>query len=68
MKDSTKTTGTSKPCGKSSDTKEDRKMSDKENDENVIDPPSNDGGNKADLDSSEENAKAIDPPSNDGGN
>ena len=42
-------------------------MSDKENDENVIDPPSNDGGNKAESDSSEDEA-AIDPPSNDGGN
>ncbi|PYS69143.1 MAG: hypothetical protein DMF69_17915 [Acidobacteria bacterium] len=67
MKDSTKTTGTSNTSGKCSDTREDRKMSEKEFDENAIDPPSNDGGGKAEPDASEDKA-AIDPPSNDGGN
>jgi len=42
-------------------------MSDPET-EKMADPPSNDGGNKAELDAPEENAAAADPPSNDGGN
>jgi hypothetical protein len=67
MKDSTNPLGP-RTSGKRSDTKEDSQMVEKENDENLIDPPSNDGGNKAELDSGEEMSPAIDPPSNDGGN
>ena len=44
-------------------------MSEREN-EQLIDPPENQGGGKAELDGAEESAAAaaIDPPSNDGGN
>jgi hypothetical protein len=44
-------------------------MSDRETEENMIDPPSNQGGGgDMNLDSPAEDAAAIDPPSNDGGN
>lgn len=52
----------------SSDSKEDPKMSDRENEENMIDPPENQGGGSMNLDSPAEDKAAIDPPSNDGGN
>jgi hypothetical protein len=57
------------PREKSSNAKENTKMSEREN-EQLIDPPENQGGGgKAELDGAEESAAAaIDPPSNDGGN
>jgi hypothetical protein len=56
------------PREKISNSKENTKMSEREN-EQLIDPPENQGGGgKAELDGAEESAAAIDPPSNDGGN
>jgi hypothetical protein len=43
-------------------------MSDEERDDQLIDPPENQGGGDLNRDAQEEEAKAIDPPSNDGGN
>ena len=72
MKDSNDTKGNPNPVGKRSDPKEDPKMSDRENDQNFVDPPENQpGGGRAEemeLDGTEGGAKAVDPPSNDGGN
>lgn len=43
-------------------------MSDTEKDEQMVDPPENQGGGgKAEMDSTEAEAAAVDPPSNDGG-
>ena len=66
MKDSSTTGSDSRED--SSDYKEDPKMSDRENEENMIDPPENQGGGSMNLDSPAEDKAAIDPPSNDGGN
>ena len=66
MKDSSTTGSDSRE--NSSDSKEDPKMSDRETEENMIDPPSNQGGGDMNLDAPAEEAAAIDPPSNDGGN
>ena len=72
MKDSNDTKGNPNPIGKSSDSKEDSKMPDRENDENFVDPPENQGGGgkaeEMDLDGTEGGSRAVDPPSNDGGN
>ena len=44
-------------------------MSDSTKDEELVDPPDNQGGGgKAGADSPEDEAVAVDPPSNDGGN
>jgi hypothetical protein len=67
MKDSS-TAGNSNSRENSSDSKEDPTMSDRENEENMIDPPENQGGGSMNLDSPAEDKAAIDPPSNDGGN
>jgi len=74
MKNSNDTQGNPKPIGKRSDSKEDSKMPDRdrENDENFVDPPENQGGGgkaeELDLDSTEGDSRTVDPPSNDGGN
>lgn len=44
-------------------------MSDREEEEQMVDPPENQpGGGKAELDSTDDTARAVDPPSSDGGN
>lgn len=68
MKHTRSTTGKIDSGDKRSDSKENFKMSERENEEQMIDPPENQGGGgKAEMDSPAEESAAIDPPSNDGG-